>query len=89
VWRKVNEKHFRYNGKIQQIHGIRDQADMREKFNQYLRAFFNTFKFRQEKKTAETFNEDPEDFCEKKIRRPVNVDNNIANNYPNDKTDIS
>ncbi len=62
---------------------------MSEKPDQYLRTFSNTFKFRQQKKTAETFNKDPEDFCEKKIWRPVNINNDITNDYPNNKTDVS
>ncbi len=62
---------------------------MGEKSDKDLRPFSNACKFRQEKKTTETFNKDSEDFCEKKVRRPVNVNNDITYDHPNDKTDVS
>jgi len=87
--REVNEKHFRDDGKIQQVHRVGNQADMGEESDQYFRPFFDTFEFRQEKKATKTLDKDPEDFCEKKIRRPVNVNNDITNYYPDNETDVS
>jgi len=86
--REVGVEYFGNDSKVQKIHGIGDQADMSEKPDQDLRAFADTFEFGQKKKTAETFNKDPEDFCEKQIRRPMNINNNITGNNPCDKTDV-
>lgn len=86
--REVNVKHFGNNRKVQQVHGIGDQADMSEKPDQDLRAFADTFEFGQQQETAETFDKDAEDLGEKKIRRPMNVKNDITGNNPDDKADV-
>ena len=61
---------------------------MCEKLHQHLRAFTDTFKFRQQQKTTEAFNKDPEDFSKINIRSPVNVNNDITSDHPCDEADV-
>jgi hypothetical protein len=86
--REVCIENFGDDSQVQQVHGIGDQADVSKKSYQYLRPFPDAFEFGQKKKTAKTFNEDSEHFCEKMIRFPMNVKYNVTGNNSDDKADI-